>query len=250
MKITTYNLRFGGKAGHRIHWQKIFDEINPDIFLVQETRSPEHYFPDGLPDSIKQQIHWQAVDGRPWGSAVYTRTGKITPLPSLSSDFLGWVVGIVVTDIDWPVAKAEPLYIYSIHAPSIGSSYVKQVNLILDEIKKQAPTDAAVVIGGDFNLALGFRHPNEPLQKNQPKLMARFRQEFGLMNCWQMANLNQNLPQTLRWSNDKTLPFHCDGIFAPAHWYRYLERSTVVSGSTWDELSDHNPVSASFMQAL
>ena len=77
--------------------------------------------------------------------------------------------------------------------------------------------------------------------------MARFQREFGLMNCWQMAHPNQDLVQTLRWSNDKTKPFHCDGIFASAHWYRFLDGAEVISGEDWDRLSDHNPVVASFM---
>jgi len=76
--------------------------------------------------------------------------------------------------------------------------------------------------------------------------MTRFQQEFGLMNCWQTVHPNQYLPQTLRWSSNKTMPFHCDGIFAPACWYRYLENADIISGKDWDKLSDHNPVPASF----
>lgn len=43
MKIVTYNLRCGGKIGHRIHWRKIFAEADPDIFLVQESCVPSQY---------------------------------------------------------------------------------------------------------------------------------------------------------------------------------------------------------------
>ena len=246
MKIATYNLRFGGKSGNRVHWQNIIKAANPDIFLVQETLPPEHYFPEELASTFKQKSYWEAVDGRPWGSAIYVRSGQVVPLEPLSSALIGWVVGVKVTGIDWTLLNEKSLYVYSIHAPSGRSSYVKQVNLILDLIKEQAPTDATVVIGGDFNLTVGFRHPEEELQQNQPKLMARFKKEFGLMNCWQMAHPNQNLAQTLRWSNDKSKPFHCDGIFAPACWYRYLDGAEVLSGDDWDKLSDHNPVVASF----
>ena len=201
MRIATYNLRFGGKLGNRVHWQKILEEINPDVFLVQETHSPEHYVSEEITSILKPQISWNAVDGRPWGSAVYVSKGQVTPLETLSSKFFGWVVGVKVEGFGWPISEGQSLYVYSIHAPSIGSSYQKQVNLILDGIEAQLPADAAVIIGGDFNLALGFRHPSEELQQDQPKLMRRFRREFGLMNCWQMANPNRNLPQTLRWSN-------------------------------------------------
>lgn len=246
MKIATYNLRFGGKLGNRVHWQKIMAAAAPDIFLVQETLPPEHYFPEDLAIAFKQQSHWNAVSERGWGSAVYVRSGQVVPLDPLSPELVGWVTGVKVTGLGWPLLADENLYVYSIHAPSGRSSYVKQVNLILDLIKLQIPADATVIIGGDFNLTVGFRHPGEQLQKNQPKLMARFQREFGLMNCWQMVHPNRDLPQTLRWSNDKIMPFHCDGIFAPACWYRYLADADVINGEDWDRLSDHNPIVASF----
>ena len=246
MKIATYNLRFGGKAGNRVHWQKVIETANPDIFLVQETLPPEHYFPKSLASAFQQQSHWKAVNDRVWGSAVYVRSGQVVPLAPLSPALSGWVTGVKVTGAGWPTIADESLYIYSVHAPSGRSSYVRQVNLILDLIKAQIPADATVVIGGDFNLTVGIRHAGEELQQSQPKLMARFQREFGLMNCWQMAHPNQNLPQTLRWSRDQTQPFHCDGIFTPACWYRFLDDADILDGDDWRKLSDHNPVVASF----
>ncbi|MGD1864343.1 MAG: endonuclease/exonuclease/phosphatase family protein [Phormidesmis sp.] len=246
MKIATYNLRFGGKAGNRVHWQKLIAQANPDVLLLQETLPADEYLPEEIYQANKQQIHWMAVSDRRWGSAVYVRQGEVVPLAPLSAAFSGWVVGVEVKDVGGLANEGRSLYIYSVHAPSVKASYVKQVNLILDAIKAQVPDGADVVIGGDFNLPLGFRHVSEELQQSQPKLMARFRKELGLMNCWQMANPNQNLPQTLRWSNDKRLPFHCDGIFAPASWYRHLDSAEVLAGEDWNVLSDHSPVIACF----
>jgi endonuclease/exonuclease/phosphatase family metal-dependent hydrolase len=66
------------------------------------------------------------------------------------------------------------------------------------------------------------------------------------MSCWQAANPNRDLPQTLRWSPNREAKYHCDGMFVPAPWYGNLARSEVLSAPIWDELSDHNPVFAEF----
>lgn len=249
MKIATYNLRSGGKAGNRIHWQKLLDAVDPDIFLVQETLHPSEYLAADFYQRYAQHMHWQVVTShQKWGSAVFVRQGQVRSLEPLAEDFTGWVTGVEVTDTGWSLLEGRSLYVFSIHAPSVTSSYVKQVNTILDCIQAQIPSDADVIIGGNFNLTVGFHHPSESSQRSQSKLMARFQREFGLMNCWQMANPNQNLPQTLRWSNNPALPFHCDGIFAPARWYPWLESAAVLSGEDWDRLSDHNPVITTLVQ--
>ncbi len=70
MKIATYTLLFGGRSGNRVHWQKVLDNVNPDILLLQETLSPAEYLPEDVDQKCRHQIHWVAVDQRPWGSAL------------------------------------------------------------------------------------------------------------------------------------------------------------------------------------
>ena len=70
--------------------------------------------------------------------------------------------------------------------------------------------------------------------------------EFGLFNCWQAANPDQPLHQTLRWTGDRKTPYHCDGLFVPKSWKDRLESCVVLSGDDWNQLSDHNPVIANF----
>lgn len=77
-------------------------------------------------------------------------------------------------------------------------------------------------------------------------IQARLAEEFGLVNCWQAANPDQPLHQTLRWTNDRTTNYHCDGIFVPHQWKDRLESGVVLSGDEWNTLSDHNPVMSSF----
>ncbi|MBW4504837.1 MAG: hypothetical protein KME57_36175 [Scytonema hyalinum WJT4-NPBG1] len=238
MKIATYNLHLGGKASQRIHWNQIFKVVNPDIFLVQETCHPKLYLSNQHWERYDSQIQWAKVGNTAWGSAVFVRSGwvKSIPIPS----FTGCLVGVEVNGFEWSVVAGRSLRIFSLHAPE---PYKKSVNQILDFIATLSD-DCDLIIGGDFNLTTARRHPRETAQDNTLWLLERLRKEFNLMSCWQAANPNQDLPQTLRWNRDKTKPYHCDGIFVPACWYRYLDHCDVLASPTWEKLSDHNPVVA------
>jgi len=103
--------------------------------------------------------------------------------------------------------------------------------------------DGDLIIGGDFNLTVGERQPAEELKTSKADLaiLARLRDKFGLVSAWQAANAGTPLPQTLRWAKDEVTPFHCDGIFIPQPWTGRVRSCKVVSGETWERMSDHNP---------
>ena len=107
---------------------------------------------------------------------------------------------------------------------------------------------ADLVLGGDFNVVVGYRQPTERLRvsRGEREILERLEREFHLISCWQAANPGRPLAQTLRWSADRTAPYHCDGIFVPRSWLERLGSCRVVKGSRWSQLSDHNPVVASF----
>ena len=140
----------------------------------------------------------------------------------------------------------DPLLAFSIHAPVLKGSYSKPVNQILDEIKKIAG-NRVIVIGGDFNLTVSYSSESaRPVRKQDLAIQARLADEFRLLNCWQAANPGEPLPQTLRWTGDRTIPYHCDGLFVPKDWAERLESCVVLSGDDWNRLSDHNPILACF----
>lgn len=244
MKIATYNLRCGGKATQRVHWAQLFEVATPDIFLVQETCSPDQYVTSQFWEVHHSQMRWVKVKDNSWGNAVFVRSGRVTPI--LVPEFEGSVVGVEVDGLAWPAKQGQKLRIFSIHAPA---PYKPSVNRMLDWISS-LPPDSDLIIGGDFNLTVGVRHPSEKQQDQDLWLLERLRKEFGLMSCWQAANPNRNLAQTLRWNRDKTTAYHCDGIFVPANWYRYLDKCEVLASPVWEELSDHNPVIATFTEAI
>jgi endonuclease/exonuclease/phosphatase family metal-dependent hydrolase len=107
-----------------------------------------------------------------------------------------------------------------------------------------------VILGGDWNLTVGLRRSGEE-RNNRPgesDLLARLENEFGLRSAWDVANPDLPLPQTLRWMRNPTTPYHCDGIFLPQ--WRHVEKATVLTGETWADLSDHNPVAVDWSPPL
>jgi endonuclease/exonuclease/phosphatase family metal-dependent hydrolase len=110
---------------------------------------------------------------------------------------------------------------------------------------------ADLVLGGDFNVAVGYRQPREPIRivRGEREVLDRLANEFDLISCWQAANPDRPLAQTLRWVGNPRAPYHCDGIFVPRSWLPRLKSCRVIRGSRWMELSDHNPVVADFHAA-
>ena len=242
MNIATYNILMGGSQ--RVHWIKMIEDFGVDLLLVQESYPHHEHLPPLLYPDAGSQSAWEMVEQNRWGSAVYSRTGSAKPIPVLG--FTGWVVGAEISGASWQAGTADSLLAFSVHAPSRNESYQKQVNKLLDEIKKVA-VGREVVIGGDFNLTVSHSPgPERPTSKQDLAIQARLADEFGLFNCWQAANPDQPLHQTLRWTRDRKTPYHCDGLFVPKVWKDRLQSCSVLSGDEWNRLSDHKPVVACF----
>ncbi len=239
MKIATYNLLKGGSQ--RVHWSKMIEDFGVDLLLAQESFTQAEHLPPLLyPDSQTQSV-WARAGQNGWGSAVFSKTGAVKLIAV--SGYPGWVVGAEISGVSWQTA---PLLAFSVHAPAFKGSYSKSVNWILDEIRKVAG-DREIVIGGDFNLTVSHCPGAErPVCRQDLAIQARLADEFGLLNCWQTANPGQELCQTLRWTNNRTTPYHCDGIFVPRSWKDRLVACDVLAGEEWNRLSDHNPVLAQF----
>jgi endonuclease/exonuclease/phosphatase family metal-dependent hydrolase len=151
-----------------------------------------------------------------------------------------------VNGATWQRGVAEPLLVFSVHAPSHGQSYATQVNKILDEIKAIVG-DRECVVGGDFNMTVShYSGSARPTSKRDLKIQERLAVEFNVVNCWQEANPDRPLQQTLRWTGDRTTAYHCDGLFVPKSWRYRLRSCCVLAGDEWNAMSDHNPIIAEF----
>ena len=238
MRIITYNLR---QVGKREQWVGL-DSESPDLLLVQESSDPATYAATDRGSWL-----WMQASTTKFGSAVWTRSGKLSAVPVPGYD--GW---IAMAKIEGHDAHPAPFIAASLHVPGHLGSYIRTAGRMLDAL---APfcRDCPVVIGGDFNMATGRRDQGEELVTTpaERRVLDRMETEFGLTGCWQAANPGQPLPQTLRWVANPAAAYHCDGIFIPQQWAGSLRGCTVLApphpavldpaGRT---MSDHNPVMA------
>lgn len=246
LNIVSYNLRLGGK--NKFQWQEIIKRYTPSVFLVQESNSPAEHFPGD--NEVPAHTVWSPAvkNGKTlrWGSAVYVPECYPTVV-RVPKKFRGWLVGAKVEHWNATPGCCDCTRFFSLHAPSGHGSYQKIVNAMLDYLLGFVD-GGELVLGGDFNLAISSRHESEAGETRRAdlRIQRRLSEEFELINCWRTANPNLPLEQTLRWSANPLEPYHCDAIFVPAKWAGWLDSCLVVSGDRWDQLSDHNPVVASF----
>jgi exonuclease III len=236
-RIATYNLR-SNDPNQRLHWKWIFEVANPDLLLLQEVFHPESYMPPAFWETYRSQVLWTNRPGQSWGCGLFLRSGTIKPIaiPTLE----GWLVGAEIEGLPTLLTGGRSMRIFNIHAPQPHSESVHQA---LDWISHLEP-QTELLIGGNFNLTTAVPRDAENLTESDRTLLERIRRRFNLMNAWQAANPNQPLPPTLQNSDDLSKQNHCDALFLPARWYRFLDQCEVLSTEEWDKLSDHRPIVA------
>jgi exonuclease III len=242
-RLVAYNFLSGGSPRRTGHWSRLLTGLAADVVLAQECRLPQDAPGERFRPGPADTLLWVHVAGRRWGSAVLLRGRRATPLSI--PGFTGWVVGAEMAAPGG--SSARPLRLFSIHCPAGERGYVRTFHGILDRLARRRG-DADLVLGGDLNVAAGYRQPGEPLRVSQGEreILDRLAGEFDLISCWQAAHPGRPLAQTLRWSANRHAPYHCDGIFVPSTWGERLVSCRVVTGSRWAGLSDHNPVVAEF----
>jgi hypothetical protein len=234
LRMATWNFLAGGSARRSAHWRLVRDRLGPDLLFAQECR------PDAAGGGFRDHL-WARPPGHKWGTGVYVARGEISPIPVRG--FSGWVTGGELHSTR-PITR-RPLRVFSVHCPAGPHGYVSTMGTILDRLAPIA-RGADLVLGGDFNVATGARGPGElvAMSNAERRLLDRLAGEFDLIPCWQTMNPGVPLAQTLRWTGNRALPYHCDGIFVPRRFRAQLASCEVICGEEWERHSDHNPVIA------
>ncbi|HUP09155.1 MAG TPA: endonuclease/exonuclease/phosphatase family protein [Caldimonas sp.] len=227
-RVATLNLLKGG--GRRVHAARVLADVRAELLLLQEAAA--------LDDDVGAVRAWRAVEGRAWGSAIVATHGRLEPLDV--PGFEGWVVAA-----RWHRFAQAALTVVAVHVPHGPGSYVGSLRRILASL----PLDAgdACLIGGDFNVCISpRRHAGGTARAGELEIQARLRDEFGLVSCWDALHPRRAPPQTLRWTGNREVPYHCDALFVPMAWTDRLRACVVCSSARWRARSDHYPVVATF----
>lgn len=242
MRIVSYNFLRAGSLKRSGHWSRVIRNLKADLVLAQECRPPQSSPGERFRYDEDDAFAWQPAGTRGWGTGLLARSASLVPIGI--PDYDGWVVGGEIRNTPW---SGRPLIVFSVHGPVGERGYMRTMQHILDRVALFR-NHADLVLGGDFNVAVGYRGPRDPIRflRGERDILDRLTNEFDLVSCWQAANPNRPLAQTLRWMGNPSAPYHCDGIFAPRSWLSRLKSCRVVRGSRWTKLSDHNPVIADF----
>ena len=230
-RLATLNMLKGG--GRRVAPDQVLRDTHADLLLLQEAA--------GFASATNQRV-WQRVSARGWGSAIQVAQGSLVSIAG--NGFEGWVAGA-----RWHGALGNGVGVFSVHAPYGVGGYCGRMHHILDAIAVAAHAAGAseIVIGGDFNICISPRsHDGGPVGARQRAVQLRLRDQFGLINAWHALHPRRLPVQTLRWTGDPTVPYHCDGLFVPQRWSTSLRSCVVLVSQRWCERSDHNPVVATF----
>jgi len=243
MRIVSYNLHFGGRKGPGNAWEIMGREFAADLVCAQESRDPCRDLAAGG-DVHGKHCLWKSAQDRNWGSAILARSALLEPVPL--DAYEGWVIGARVHDIAIGDGRRS-LMVFSIHAKS-PSPYPPVVAKILDCIGRAWDGTTPLILAGDFNMTMARRQARETLKNVRAEIdiLKRMHDEFGVVNAWQALHPDVDLPQTLRWSNDPKLPFHCDGILVSESLVAGLASACIVQQGHWATASDHNPIVVDF----
>jgi endonuclease/exonuclease/phosphatase family metal-dependent hydrolase len=211
---------------------ELADRVGADVLMLQEARPPTAWGGLFVGGRVPKQ-------GYSWGSWIAVRSGRLKTIKI--DGYAGWVAGAV-----WQRQRGSPLALFSVHSPTRRknegpNAYVEDARRIVVAICDALSPGTPLIIGGDFNFkSLGERLATEAIRnrRDEQEALRDFRMR-GLMVAWRDLHEDKPLPQTLRWSGDRSVPYHCDGFLL-----RGLPRETVSCELIDVERhsSDHSPV--------
>ena len=158
MRIVAYNFLRAGSPKRCGHWSRLIRNLKADLVLAQECRPPEQSPAERFRCHPQDGFAWQPAGSRGWGSGLFARSASLATIPIPGYD--GWVVGGEIRNPAW---SDRPLLVFSVHGPVGQRGYIRTMHDILDRLAALRG-GADLVLGGDFNVAVGYRPPRDRIR--------------------------------------------------------------------------------------
>jgi len=215
-------------------WKYLTENISADIMLLQE------FAPQSKIDDKYNVSYMEISNTRQWGSAVITRG-----LPNHEVEFKNSYPG-AVTAADVTLPNGSILTVISLYGVFDEGSYVTAaLHRTLSDLTPLLHKDKnkrLFVIAGDYNVSKQWDERYKHRDPSHTIFFDRL-EDFGLINCT-YEYFNKHVQTNRHTGSD--FPWQNDYIFASKKLAEKLVFCEVKDDAQVHELSDHNPVIATF----
>ncbi len=237
LKMATWNMGYWQHPKiHEKAWDYLFNEISPDIALVQEARPPGNTAFQGC---IWKPVKRVSGKEEKWGSGVLTKS-----LPLKELEFRNCHPGALVgAEVELPGNKVLSAFsLYGLldegYATTTVHRMLSDLTFILMGKGEYKGKNRNVLLGGDLNISVQWdeKYGKEARYTHAHKLCFDRIEDFGLTSCF---SKNAEYVQTLRYARSN-VPWQNDYLFTSKDLK--AESCNVISDPKIFPLSDHNPV--------
>lgn len=235
MKIITWNLDYWKRTPEQRTnaWNYLFNNLNPDIALMQEIKPPEMQMDN-------RSFLYHEIDGkRKWGTALYSKYPIQKEIYSNKS-YPG-ASGLITAEIN--INDSITVTVINIYGQLDCNNYatttmhhiLSDLTPILDHKGKRN-----IILGGDFNVSKQF---DEKYNGPSHRIVFERIEDFGLINC--TLKFYSKHVQT-HVNNKSKYEWQDDYFFVSNNIENKISNCEVIASEPMLEFSDHYPVMIEF----
>jgi len=231
LKLITWNMDFWQKQKLQAEsWNFLLAKLDADIYLFQESRPPETLM-------SSPNLVWFAIDGRNWGTGIYSRKYPVRHLPIQTRYIGSLVVGeIKITDdLELTIISLYGLLEQIGHELYSITTLHRMLSDLTGLLNGHMGTKRKIALGGDLNASLQF---DTQYGGKAHEILFQRMDDFKLESCFKHT---EGFTQTLRNPVSET-PWQNDYFFISKPLSRNLMGCKVIDNEDVRRLSDHNPV--------
>jgi endonuclease/exonuclease/phosphatase family metal-dependent hydrolase len=240
LRVVSWNMGYWqNKAAHEDAWRHLLNELQPDVALLQEARSPESVEPPWRLVERRDERWWSLIVSRGI-NGEYERPGPESALGRFGTYIAAAELHIAgtpvfVASVHALAQRVEPAWLEGLNADEIGRPDVGEVwhnDLAYYLLRQQADT-RPMILGGDWNTCRAYDPPH-PTFRGGGAFFSRL-QDHGLVDACH-HDAGPEAPTRFKGTTEYAL----DHVIVSSHFER--NGAPVIDRSVVPALSDHAPV--------